>query len=34
MAQDKATIIRRFVDEVITDGKVDSAAQLCLGRCC
>ncbi len=27
MAQDKATIIRRFVDEVITGGKIDSGAQ-------
>jgi len=27
MAQDNATIIRRFVDEVITEGKIDSAAQ-------
>ena len=27
MAQDNATIIRRFVDEVITHGKIDSAAQ-------
>jgi len=27
MAQDNATIIRRFVDEVITQGKIDSAAQ-------
>ena len=27
MAQDNATIVRRFVDEVITEGKIDSAAQ-------
>jgi len=27
MAQDNATIIRRFADEVITQGKIDSAAQ-------
>jgi len=27
MAQDHATIVRRFVDEVITEGKIDSAAQ-------
>jgi predicted ester cyclase len=27
MAQDNATIIRRFADEVITEGKIDSAAQ-------
>ena len=27
MAQDNATIIRTFVDEVITQGKIDSAAQ-------
>src|SRR5450755_1917537 len=27
MAQDNATIIRRFVDEVITEGEIDSAAQ-------
>jgi len=27
MAQDNATIIRRFVDEVITQGKIESAAQ-------
>ena len=27
MAQDNAMIIRRFVDEVITRGKIDSAAQ-------
>ena len=27
MAQDGATIIRRFVDEVITQGKIDSPAQ-------
>src|SRR5580693_6838388 len=27
MAQDKATIIRRFAEEVITEGKIDSAAQ-------
>ena len=27
MAQDNATIIRRFVDEVITQGKIDSAEQ-------
>ena len=27
MAQNNATIIRRFVDEVITEGKIDSAAQ-------
>jgi predicted ester cyclase len=27
MAQDNATIVRRFVDEVITQGKIDSAAQ-------
>jgi len=27
MAQDNAKIIRRFVDEVITEGKSDSAAQ-------
>jgi steroid delta-isomerase-like uncharacterized protein len=26
MAQDNATIIRRFVDEVITQGKIESAA--------
>jgi len=27
MAQDNATIVRRFVDEVITHGKIDSASQ-------
>jgi len=27
MAHNNATIIRRFVDEVITEGKIDSAAQ-------
>jgi steroid delta-isomerase-like uncharacterized protein len=27
MAQDNAEIVRRFVDEVITEGKIDSAAQ-------
>ena len=27
MAQDNATIVRRFVDEVITQGDIDSAAQ-------
>ena len=27
MAQDNATIVRRFVDEVITQGKMDSAGQ-------
>ena len=27
MAQDNATIVRNFVDEVITQGKIDSAAQ-------
>src|SRR5271168_698180 len=27
MAQENATIVRRFVDEVITGGKIDSAAQ-------
>jgi steroid delta-isomerase-like uncharacterized protein len=27
MAQDNATIIRRFADEVITQGKIDSAAE-------
>jgi predicted ester cyclase len=27
MTQDNATIIRRFADEVITQGKIDSAAQ-------
>jgi predicted ester cyclase len=27
MAQDNATIIRRFADEVITEGKIDSGAQ-------
>lgn len=27
MAQDNATIIRRFVDEIITQGNIDSAAQ-------
>jgi steroid delta-isomerase-like uncharacterized protein len=27
MAQDNATIVRRFVDEVITQGAIDSAAQ-------
>jgi hypothetical protein len=27
MAQDNAAIIRRFADEVITQGKIDSAAQ-------
>jgi steroid delta-isomerase-like uncharacterized protein len=27
MAQDNATIIRRFVEEVITGGKIESAAQ-------
>jgi predicted ester cyclase len=27
MAQDNATIVRRFADEVITEGKIDSAAQ-------
>lgn len=27
MAQDNATIIRRFADEVITQGKIESAAQ-------
>jgi hypothetical protein len=27
MMQDNATIVRRFVDEVITQGKIDSAAQ-------
>jgi steroid delta-isomerase-like uncharacterized protein len=27
MAQDNATIIRRFVDEVITQGNIESAAQ-------
>jgi hypothetical protein len=32
--QDNATIVRRFVDEVITEGKIDAASQVCLGRCC
>ena len=27
MAQDNATLVRRFVDEVITQGKIESAAQ-------
>jgi steroid delta-isomerase-like uncharacterized protein len=27
MAQDNPTVVRRFVDEVITQGKIDSAAQ-------
>src|SRR4051812_3253242 len=27
MALDNATIVRRFVDEVITEGKIDSAGQ-------
>jgi hypothetical protein len=27
MTQENATIIRHFVDEVITQGKIDSAAQ-------
>lgn len=27
MAQDNATVVRRFVDEVITQGDIDSAAQ-------
>ena len=27
MAQDNATIVRNFVDEIITQGKIDSAAQ-------
>ncbi len=27
MAQDNATIVRRFVDEVITQGNIDSASQ-------
>ena len=31
MAHDNATIIRRFVDELITQGKIDSAAQYVWG---
>ena len=32
MAQDNATIVRRFVDEVITQGNIESAAAICMGR--